>query len=1255
MIMNINRLILLSLCLAANLCLAAQPAKVPHVVFLIAEPEYDTKVTVPEFAKTELEPRGLRCTFIHENPKDTNDFPGLEILKEADLLFLSVRRHAPSKAQLALIRGYLAAGKPLVGIRTASHAFGAKPKDDQHEGWETFDAEILGGSYQGHYGAVQAAVKVLPQAAGHPILANLGTNQFFCTSLYKNLTLAGTATPLLTGQVPGQPEIQNVAWVNTNQNRRVFYTSLGAPKDFTNPVFRRLLLNGVFWSLNLAVPAASAAEAPPKKTSSATAPAAPASNRVPAEAPPDSKPLSPAESLARFNIADDLELEQVLAEPIVTQPVFLNFDERGRMWVVQYRQYPSPAGVKLMSHDGFWRAVYDKAPPPPPNHVKGLDKITIHEDTNGDGAFDKHSTFVDGLNIVTALERGRGGVWVLNPPYLLFYPDANHDDVPDGDPIVHLSGFGLEDTHSVANSLRWGPDGWLYASQGSTVTGHIMRPGLDKEPILHTMGQQIWRYHPETRRFEVFSEGGGNAFGVEIDSKGRVFSGHNGGNTRGFHYMQGAYLQKGFEKHGPLSNPYAFGYFPPMPHPNVERFTHNFVIYEGATLPDRYHGKLYGVEPLQGRLVESEITPDQSSFKTIDLRHPVTTSDRWFRPVDIKVGPDGAIFICDWYDGRVNHFRNQEEGLDRSNGRIYRLKAKGAKPGPSFDLDKLPSGQLVEFLGHSNKWFRQTALRVVADRRDKSIVPMLAKLVAEKTGQLSLEALWALHLSGGLSESVALKMLEHPDPFVRLWTVRLLGDESKASSVIADKFVRLAQIETSLETRDQLACSARRLPAKEGLAIVRNLLLHDEDAGDNRLPLLLWWAIESKAETDRDRVLALFEDSPLWDRPLVKRHILERLMRRYAQAGTRPDLLACARLLDVSPSAELSRILMTGFEAAFKGRSMTGLPEQLVNAMARHSTGSLALGLRQGQREAVTKALQTIADEKAKPNTRLEYIGILGEVKTPDSVPVLLQLLDKSRDDALRKAALTALQQYDDAGIGERVVAVYNNLGKEVQAAAQALLSSRAGWSLRLVQAIEAGQVKAESVSLNVVRKMKLFNNEDLRQRAEKIWGRKGSPTSAEMEKQIQHLAGTIRGGIGDPYSGRALFEKSCAACHTLFTQGGKVGPDLSTYQRGDLENMLLSIVNPSAEIREGYENVLIETKDDRSLNGFLVEKDDQVVVLRGLDGQNITLDRKEITVMKAAGISLMPEGLLDSFNPQQVRDLFAYLRSTQPLVGKAP
>jgi len=1208
----------------------------PRIAFLIGEVEYDAKHTLPAFAQEELAQRlGLDCFFIQTDSK--TNINGLEKLRDADAaVFYFHRREFPPE-QMALIQSYLASGKAVVGIRTASHGF---------QNWLGFDPEILGGHYQGHHNNAvnnpaepRTLVRVLPEAARHPIVNGLTTNEFEVPSwLYKVSPLVATATPLLIGRVGDRQPQEPVAWINTNQNRRVFYTSLGHPADFKLREFRLLLRNGILWAAGQPIP--------------------PAENDVPAPPPAKPKseaanqpgPLTPAESLRQFKVADDLEIEQVLAEPVIAQPVFLNFDERGRMWVVEYRQYPAPAGLKVVSHDNFWRAVYDRIPPPPPNHFRGLDRITIHEDTHADGIFDKHTTFVEGLNIVTAVVKGRGGVWVLNPPYLLFYPDRNNDDIPDGDPVVHLSGFGLEDTHSVANSLRWGPDGWLYGAQGSTVTGNMIRPGLDKEP-LHTMGQLIWRYQPETRRFEVFAEGGGNAFGVELDSQGRIFSGHNGGNTRGFHYVQGGYLQKGFEKHGPLSNPYAFGYFPPMSAPAVERFTHNFVIYDGGALPEVHNGKLFGVEPLQGRIVESELLPDRSTFKTTDLGHPVTSGDKWFRPVDIKVGPDGAIYICDWYDEQVAHFRSQEGKVDATNGRIYRLKAKGAKPLDPFDLGKLSSPQLIELLSHKNRWFRQMALQLLGDRHDPHLAPHLGKSVEANTGQLSLESLWALHLSGGLTEPVALKTLQHADPFVRLWTARLLGDEQAVSPVLAKQLIRLARSETNLEARLQLACTARRLPARECLAMVRNLLQHDEDADDDRQPLLLWWAIESKAERDREAVVAMFDDSPFWNLPLVKQHILERVMRRYAQAGARKDLLSCARLFQLSPGPEESAKLMAGFEAAFKGRSLAGLPDELLAAMARHKVGSVALALRQGQPDALETALKTVGDERADAKQRLEYIEILGEIKQPVCVPALLKALGYAPDDALRKASLTALQAYDDPRIGAQVVALYNSLSNEVRTVAQTVLTSRASWALQWAQAVESGQIKPEAVPANVVRNLRRLKEPRLARLAKKIWGRDGTPTTAEMEKSIQRLAEVVRSGAGDPYHGQTLFDTTCATCHTLFNQGGQVGPDLTTYKRDDLETILLNVVNPNAEIREGFENYVIETRDDRTLNGFLVESDNRVVVLRGLDGQNLTLDRKDIVEMKAAGVSLMPEGLLDSFNDQQVRDLFAYLRSTQPLV----
>jgi len=222
----------------------------------------------------------------------------------------------------------------------------------------------------------------------------------------------------------------------------------------------------------------------------------------------------------------------------------------------------------------------------------------------------------------------------------------------------------------------------------------------------------------------------------------------------------------------------------------------------------------------------------------------------------------------------------------------------------------------------------------------------------------------------------------------------------------------------------------------------------------------------------------------------------------------------------------------------------------------------------------------------------------------------------------------------------------------DVRVGAQTLLVSRAAWSLDLAQAVDRNELKSADVPMDVVRRMQWHKSPALTQLLTKHWPQQSHPTTQAMQQQIAHLSGVLRGGKGDPYRGQKLFNGSCSSCHKLFAHGGQVGPDLTPYQRGDVDALLLHIVNPNAEIREGYENTVIETRDDRTLSGFLVERDNQVVVLRSLDGQTIALERKEIAEMKTAGLSLMPEGLIDALDEQQVRDLFAYLRSTQPLAN---
>ena len=240
-------------------------------------------------------------------------------------------------------------------------------------------------------------------------------------------------------------------------------------------------------------------------------------------------------------VPEGFHVEVFASEPMIRQPVTACFDERGRAWVIEYLQYPHPAGLKPVKVDQYLRTEYDRFPEPPPRGPRGVDRIKILEDTDGDGKADKATVFVEGLNLASGLAVGHGGVFVGQAPYLLFYPDANKDDKPDGDPKVLLSGFGLQDAHATVNSMQWGPDGWLYGAQGSTVTARIR--GIEFQ-------QGIWRYHPRTDVFELFAEGGGNTWGLDFDRTGNAFGSSNGSYIA-FHMVQGGYYCQGVRQARP--------------------------------------------------------------------------------------------------------------------------------------------------------------------------------------------------------------------------------------------------------------------------------------------------------------------------------------------------------------------------------------------------------------------------------------------------------------------------------------------------------------------------------------------------------------------------------------------------------------------------------------------------------------------------------------------------------------------------------
>ena len=341
---------------------------------------------------------------------------------------------------------------------------------------------------------------------------------------------------------------------------------------------------------------------------------------------------------------------------------------------------------------------------------------------------------------------------------------------------------------------------------------------------------------------------------------------------------------------------------------------------------------------------------------------------------------------------------------------------------------------------------------------------------------------------------------------------------------------------------------------------------------DIHLPLLLWWALEAKVATDPEAVLALFQDRAIWDLPIVRATIAERLMRRFAAAGTQAGPDELRRLLAMAPGPDHIKRLMAGFEAAVAGRALTGLPAELAEALAKYSGQSVTLGLRQGKPEALSEALHVLADDRADRAKQLQLLQILGEVRRPACVPVVLRLACQSPDNALRSAAFCTLAGYDDPAIADEVIKAYANMSDDVRASAQSLLVTRRG----LGGPVPRGDRRPDDRSPHRSPRGRREAVAAGRLASHAPWqpscsDRSSRPPRPSFTRQIDRLAAVIRAGSGVPKPGKQIFDQQCTRCHTLFGKGGKVGPDLTTYRRDDLETMLLNIVNPSADIREGY------------------------------------------------------------------------------------
>ena len=955
---------------------------------------------------------------------------------------------------------------------------------------------------------------------------------------------------------------------------------------------------------------------------------------------------TPEEAVKRMKVPEGFTVKCVVHEPMIRQPLSVSFDERGRMWVLQYLQYPNPAGLKALKQDQYLRTIWDRVPEPPPKGPKGLDKITICYDPDENGSYRKSKDFVTGLNLASGFCIGNGGVYVLQSPYLLFYADKNRDDVPDGDPEVCLKGFGFDDTHSVANNLQWGPDGWLYGAAGSTSTCKIDDPsGRCKTPIEFQQG--IWRYHPKTKQFELFSEGGGNTFGLDFDKHGQAIAGTNWGGKAMLHQMQGAYYVKGFSKHGPLHNPHAYGYFDHVPYEGFVggHVTCGGVVYQADAYPKEYHDQYIACNLLSSALYWHKMTPKGSSFTAKHGGDFLIANDPWFRPIDCLQGPDGSIYVVDWYDKRAAHL-DPVDNWDKTNGRIYKVEYKGTKQPGEFDLAKKSGAELVELLKHPNKWWRNEARRLLSEKgADKDVVEKLMKWALEEKGVLALEAIWTLNLAGGFDRPIAQKLLAHSDEYVRAWCIRLVAD-FHSEKVIGSK---LADTESSPIVLAQFAATAKYIsdPLLSG-----QLWAREDLPADLALPLMIWWAVESKwdyySSIKLNQAFAYFSRTP------QQLFIAERLARR-ATAVNFEDV--CYFLLP--ENSQLNSVVLKGIDEGLPTSPSQKLKERLIERLRDLKLDTplaTRLLVRLGDEPTYQTVLKQANDPKAPDADRLKKLELLAEIRKPDALPFFLDLYQSGKSEALRLAALNALQGYADPKVNETALTLFPKLTGKLRQSTQAMLLSRKETALALLQLVDKGTLKPTDLTVDQVRPVLAFDVAAINKLVVKHYGKLGAATAGEKQARITWLKRELGQAPGNIANGKALFTKHCATCHQMFGEGGKIGPDLTTSDRKNRDYLMLHIVDPSLYVRPEFISYNVTTLDGRKLIG-LVSKDESnegtVTLVNVIDNKPVktAVAKKDIDDMLPSAISLMPDKLLDTLEYQDVRDLFAYLQSD----AKAP
>ncbi len=944
--------------------------------------------------------------------------------------------------------------------------------------------------------------------------------------------------------------------------------------------------------------------------------------------PPDSHPPTPEEMVKLIEVPPGFNVTLFAGEPDVQQPICMDFDDKGRLWVAECYTYSGG-----------------------PYETKLRDRVVILEDTDGDGKHDSRKVFWDKGFMLTSLTWGFGGLWVLHDGTLSFIPDKNGDDVPDSEPVVMLDGWSKDCGHNFVSGLIWGPDGWLYGRHGIVDTSYPGVPGTPKEerPFMNC---GVWRYHPTKHLIEVVCNGTTNPWGLDFNEDGQWFMTNN---VQGhlWHVIPGARYQR---MYGQDFNPHSYELMDmTADHYHWDTKTkwnesrdgvandlgggHSHVgamIYQGDNFPKEYFGKIFMCNTHGRRINVNRLERQGSGYVGKSEPDFMLVKTPWFRGIDIKMGPEGAMYVSDWSDNGECH---DHDGIHRTSGRIYRIAYGTPK---MVDAAGALVPEAIGRLDWSGRHSRRILQEKFAELADVNVAAR--KEIDRDVGVWSLlnGELTGLYLSDDIQHG-----LQSRDPLASAYAVQLASigkDQLSALKSLSEKpqpanvLLSLVSVLQKFEAEDRWCLASAILSCPENAQTI---------AAENNLTLMTWYGIEPVVFNEG--VLTLLDSNPKLQQFAVRRLAHEISTKPSAAEAALRFISSKAASGNIDAEAAAAKLL-TSFKTGLAGRAKVDAPKdwEAIEKQLRASKNkdvvlavdSLAVMFGDGAAIADLRALA--GDINMAPVAREQAILALAQAKDAESLPMFFNLLG---DRAVYNTVIAALASFDHPGTANELLSRMAGFKDGNRSLAVDTMAGRESYALDLIKAVEDGRFDARELTAAQVRQLLALGNEHIKTVLEAKWGVVQETPEARVAaiERWKHELTPETIAKADRENGAALFKKTCATCHKLYGEGKTISPDLTGANRSNLEYLLMNIIDPSSVVPKQFTTSVIALKDGRVITGVVVSETEQTLVIQ-TDKEQLSVARDDVEETKNTGKSLMPDGMLDTLTPEQVRDLFGFI-----------